>query len=80
MKEINLNDDIYFELTEKGKLRFEDPYFKASIYEAENGRYRTQMWKFCGLFSNCFQYPSGNLDVKTGVYFQDKDLKEVTCP
>jgi hypothetical protein len=76
MKKFNLNDKVYFELTEKGKLRFSDPYFKASVHEAKNGLYETQLWVFCNLFGESLQMGFAH-EVKTGIYFEEKDLKEV---
>ncbi len=79
MYEFNLNHKIYFELTEKGKRRLSDPYFKASVHDAGNGLYETQMWTFCNLFGPGMDVPSCDTEVKTGVFFREEDVKCDKC-
>jgi hypothetical protein len=74
MKKINLNRNIYFELTPKGKERLKDSYFAACVHPAETGLYYTQMWVFCGLFGQDMRYPGMTKDVTTNVYFNEEDV------
>ena len=70
---INLNDNIYFKLTEKGKRRFADPYFKACVHE-EGDLYKTQLWVFCALFGPGIHMGFAT-EVETNIYFEKKDLE-----
>lgn len=66
----NLNQYIYFKLTDKGKKRLKDPYFRACVGESNNDLYESQLWVFCGLFGGDMQYPSVSNDVETEVFFE----------
>ena len=75
MKKFNLNSYIYFDLTEKGKLRIGEPHFNACVQLQDNGHYRAQAHAFCNLFGQGLQN-GFDLEVNTNVFIEDKDLKE----
>jgi len=73
MKMFNLNDYIYFKLTEEGVKMLKGSY---RIKDAGNGLYKMQTWEFCGMFGKEMKCAGQVQSVETTVFFEDKDLKE----
>ena len=76
MMKFNLNDNIYFKLTDQGQKRFADPYFAACVkYDQRRRLYACHMHAFCNLFGSNLVM-SGCLDIETDIYFDIKELEE----